>query len=124
LRLKVNPFFLLYIDLVSVSAPGQYEQESWQLTEDEKLASVPLLQHEGNNLFTEGQYGAAEHKYFEAISRLEQLSLREQPGSSDAKELDDQKCPLLLNYALCLMKRDEYYEAITHLDTALKVHPG
>ncbi|OXA63900.1 AH receptor-interacting protein [Folsomia candida] len=110
-------------ELLSVSPPGGYERETWQLTESEKLASVPLLQTEGNALFSGGDFRGAERKYFTAISHLEQLILKEHPSSSEAKELESQKVPLLLNYALCLMKRDEVYEAITHLDTALKLQP-
>lgn len=106
-----------------MSPPGGYERETWQLTESEKLASVPLLQTEGNALFSGGDFRGAERKYFTAISHLEQLILKEHPSSSEAKELESQKVPLLLNYALCLMKRDEVYEAITHLDTALKLQP-
>jgi AH receptor-interacting protein len=48
---------------------------------------------------------------------------REQPGSDEVKGLEAQKAPLLLNYALCLMRGGEFYEATQHLNTALAIQP-
>jgi AH receptor-interacting protein len=59
-----------------VELPGEYEVESWQLSAEEKLASVPSLQAEGNAAFAKGDVPAATKKYFEAIARIEQLLLR------------------------------------------------
>lgn len=107
-----------------MSPPGDYEQETWQLSEDEKLASIPLLRDEGNALFTSGDFRGAEAKYFDGIARLEQLLLKEHPSSDEARALEAQKVPLLLNYAFCLMKRSEFYESITHFTAVLKLQPG
>jgi len=49
---------------------------------------------------------------------------REKPGCDEYVELEAMKVPLLLNYSLCLMKTEEFYEAITHLTSVLKIEPG
>ena len=55
--------------------PNEYEKESWQLTEEEKLKSIPSLREKGNILFKEKNHEAAAEIYAKAISYLEQLML-------------------------------------------------
>lgn len=55
---------------------GEYAQESWQLTEDEKLSAVPGLREEGNRLYRQKEYTSAADKYAQAIGYLEQLLLK------------------------------------------------
>jgi tetratricopeptide (TPR) repeat protein len=109
---------------VDVQLPGSYEQESWQLTVEEKAASISQLQRTGNEYFANGEVKRARTVYFEALARLETLALREQPGSDEARALEEQKTPLLLNYALCLMKEGELHEALLHLNTAIEMSPS
>jgi len=123
-KLLEKPTDLIFtFDILRVERGGEYKQESWQLTDDERLASIPTLKEEGNAMFSSGDYKGAKSTYYEAIARLEQLALREKPGSEEVKELEEVKVPLLLNYALCLMKAQEYYAAIEHLSTVLKIEP-
>eukprot|EP00088_Acartia_fossae_P069736 TRINITY_DN9187_c0_g1_i2.p1 TRINITY_DN9187_c0_g1~~TRINITY_DN9187_c0_g1_i2.p1 ORF type:complete len:328 (-),score=80.08 TRINITY_DN9187_c0_g1_i2:217-1200(-) len=100
-----------------------YEKESWQMDADEKLDSVPQLKLEGNKLFKEDNFVGAEEKYRAALSRLEQLMLREKPGESEWTELLELKVPLLMNLAQCRLKANDYYEAITHTTEVIQHKP-
>jgi len=111
-------------EILELHLPGTFERESWQLSHEEKAASIPSLQAKGNDLFSKGDISAAKATYFEALGRIEQLALREQPGSAEAIALENQKTPLLLNYALCLMKESELHEALIHLNSALTADPS
>ena len=62
--------------MLHVENLGEYEREAWQMTSDEKLASIPLLKEEGNKLFQKQDIKGASAKYHEAIARIEQLALR------------------------------------------------
>lgn len=55
--------------------PDEYEKESWQMTEDEKLKNIPHLKEKGNALFREKKYNSAAETYAKAIGILEQLML-------------------------------------------------
>lgn len=59
--------------MLEVKLPGEYEMEAWYMTDDQKIASLTALQEAGNKLFGEKRYKDASDKYFEAISRIEQL---------------------------------------------------
>ncbi|CAG7825264.1 unnamed protein product [Allacma fusca] len=124
-KLLETPKDLEFIfEIVEVMNAGEYEKEAWQMTGEEKLASVPSLKEEGNVLFQKQDYKGAAAKYHEAIARIEQLALREKPGGPESMELDVLKVPLLLNYALCLMKMEDYYGAMEHFSTVLKIDPS
>jgi tetratricopeptide (TPR) repeat protein len=128
-RLKTSYLFpsaslSFFVDLLSAVLPGEYEQETWQLNETEKLLSIPQLQSEGNACFAKGELLGAKDKYFTALNRVELLLLKEHPASSEVKALNLFKVPLLLNYSLCLMRIGESYEALNHLDTALSLDPS
>lgn len=62
-------------ELLKVEAPEDYEKESWQMNEEEKLEAIPALRAEGNSLFYNKNYKAASGKYALAIGMLEQLML-------------------------------------------------
>lgn len=51
-------------------------------------------------------------KYFDAISHLEALLLREKPGGDEYLEIEKLKWPILLNYAQCKLSQGEFYEVI------------
>lgn len=55
--------------------PSEYEKESWQMTEDEKLKNIPQLREKGNAFFKEKKYDNASETYAKAIGMLEQLML-------------------------------------------------
>jgi AH receptor-interacting protein len=61
--------------LLKVEAPEDYQKESWQMNEEEKLNAIPSLHAEGNSLFYSKNYEAASEKYALAIDMLEQLML-------------------------------------------------
>lgn len=55
--------------------PHEYEKESWQMTEEEKLNNIPAMREKGNTLFREQNHEKAEQVYAQAIGLLEQLML-------------------------------------------------
>jgi len=66
---------LYFTELIKVILPNEYEKESWQMTENEKLESIPYLKEKGNALFREKKYDSASEIYAKAIGILEQLML-------------------------------------------------
>ncbi|XP_011865756.1 PREDICTED: AH receptor-interacting protein isoform X2 [Vollenhovia emeryi] len=111
------------IELIKAVLPNEYEKESWQMTEDEKLESIPHLKEKGNALFKEKQYDSASEIYAKAIGMLEQLMLAEKPNDEEWVSLNQMKIPLLLNYAQCKLLNKEYYLVIEHCTTVLKTEP-
>lgn len=111
------------IELVKVILPDEYEKESWQMTEDEKLKSIPDIREKGNTLFKEKKYNAACDTYAKGIGILEQLMLAEKPNEEEWLSLNRLKNPLLLNYAQCKLIEKEYYAVIEHCTTVLKHDP-
>lgn len=59
-----------------MESPDEYQRESWQFGEDEKLKMVPVLKEKGNVAFKNNDYRAAENSYAMAIGFLEQLMLK------------------------------------------------
>ncbi|XP_053987439.1 aryl-hydrocarbon-interacting protein-like 1 [Hylaeus anthracinus] len=111
------------IELVQVILPEEYEKESWQMTEDEKLKSIPDIREKGNMLFKEKNYEGACNVYAKGIGILEQLMLAEKPNDEEWLALNRLKIPLLLNYAQCKLIQKEYYVVIEHCTTVLKHDP-
>ncbi|XP_046144247.1 AH receptor-interacting protein isoform X2 [Osmia bicornis bicornis] len=111
------------IELVQVILPDEYEKESWQMTEDEKLKSIPEIKEKGNALFQEKKYDDACEMYAKGIGILEQLMLAEKPNEEEWLALNKLKTPLLLNYAQCKLIKKEYYAVIEHCTTILKHDP-
>lgn len=64
-----------FLELLQVVLPHEYEKETWQMTEDEKLKNIPLLKDKGNQFFKEKNYDAAMDTYATAIGMVEQLML-------------------------------------------------
>lgn len=76
-QLITNPRDLEFImELIEVTHAGDYQKETWQMDEGEKLQQVPVLKEEGNKLYKEKDYSAAAEKYRVAIGILEQLMLK------------------------------------------------
>lgn len=108
------------IELLQVILPEEYEKESWQMTEDEKLKSIPILKEKGNALFKQENYDGACEFYAQGIGILEQLMLAEKPNDAEWLALNKLKAPLLLNYAQCKLLKKEFYPVIEHCTTVLK----
>lgn len=76
-ELITNPRDLEFIiELLQVETPDQYEKEAWQMDEVEKLAAVPILKEEGNQLYRNKEYKKAAEKYSTAIGIVDQLMLK------------------------------------------------
>ncbi|XP_014224883.1 aryl-hydrocarbon-interacting protein-like 1 [Trichogramma pretiosum] len=112
------------IELLQAVQPTEYEKESWQMTEKEKLDNVPVLREKGNALFRQKNYEAASEMYAKAIGIVEQLMLSEKPKDPEWLKLDALKVPLLLNYSQCKLINKEYYAVIEHCNTVLKSDPN
>lgn len=63
--------------MLKVERPGEYKTDNWIMTVDEKIAAIPKLREEGNDLYKQKSYEGASEKYAEAIGMLEQLLLRQ-----------------------------------------------
>lgn len=74
-NIELRLLIYIFIELLQAVLPHEYEKESWQMTEDEKLQNVPILREKGNTQFRERNYEAAANMYAQAIGILEQLML-------------------------------------------------
>nr|KAF6323959.1 aryl hydrocarbon receptor interacting protein [Myotis myotis] len=118
--LQQNPQPLVFdIEMLKVEGPGTYQQDPWAMTDEEKAKAVPVIHQEGNRLYREGHVKEAAAKYYDAIACLKNLQMKEQPGSPDWIELDQQITPLLLNYCQCKLVAQEYYEVLDHCSSIL-----
>lgn len=63
-------------EIVSIEKPEDYEKDSWQLSDEEKLSTVKRFREEGNNLYREGKIEEATEKYRTAVGMIEQLLLK------------------------------------------------
>ncbi|OQR67866.1 AH receptor-interacting protein-like [Tropilaelaps mercedesae] len=111
-------------ELLSVEEAGSYEKEGWSMTPEERLSNVPRLKEQGNELFRQGDIAGACAKYFDAISHVEALLLREKPGGDEYRAIEDLKWPILLNYAQCKLSQGEFYEVIRHCSDVLAKDPN
>lgn len=107
------------IEMLKVENPGTYQQDPWAMTDEEKAKAVPVIHQEGNRLYREGHVKEAAAKYYDAIACLKNLQMKEQPGSPDWIQLDQQITPLLLNYCQCKLVAEEYYEVLDHCSSIL-----
>uniref|UniRef100_A0A4W2DQZ6 peptidylprolyl isomerase n=1 Tax=Bos indicus x Bos taurus TaxID=30522 RepID=A0A4W2DQZ6_BOBOX len=118
--LQQNPQPLIFdIEMLKVENPGTYQQDPWAMTDEEKAKAVPVIHQEGNRLYREGHVKEAAAKYYDAIACLKNLQMKEQPGSPDWIQLDQQITPLLLNYCQCKLVAEEYYEVLDHCSSIL-----
>lgn len=110
-------------ELIRVELPGEYEKDSWAMSEEEKIVMVPKLKEEGNKLVGRKMYGEAVEKYEEALRYLEQFMLKEKPNDIDWNKLNEQKLPILFNFSLCKFHLKDYYGCIEHASTILEFQP-
>lgn len=110
-------------ELLRVEQPGDYQQDHWAMTDSEKAAAVLVLKEEGNALYKKGDHKKASEKYFEALSYLEQMIIKEKPKSETWHGIAQQKIPFLLNYAQCKLLMEEYVEVIRHTTSVLEIEP-
>lgn len=78
-----------------VEAPGEYQRETWNLNNQEKMQAVPILHGEGNRLFKLGRYEDASSKYQEAIVCLRNLQTKVggcPQGQEAGLALEEQSC--------------------------------
>ena len=108
------------LELLRVEQPGDYKKEHWAMTGQEKEAAIPKLKEEGNALYKDGKHREASEKYFEALSYLEELCIKEKPGSETWNAVTERKTPFLLNYAQCQLLLGEYAEVIRHTSDVLQ----
>ncbi|XP_033748310.1 AH receptor-interacting protein-like isoform X2 [Pecten maximus] len=111
------------LELLKIENPGEYNKESWVMTEDEKLKAIPTLKEEGNAFYKQKQYREAAEKYGEALGMLEQLVLKEKPGDKEWAVLEDMKTPFLLNFSQCKLLLNDFYPVIEHTSTVLSRDP-
>ena len=111
-------------EVVAVEKPGEYEKDSFLLSEQERIDLIPKLKEAGNELFKSGQYAEAGAKYEEALAYLEQLMLKEKPNDVEWNELNALKMPILLNFSLCKFHTKDYYSCIEHTSTVLATQPS
>ncbi|KAM5151158.1 aryl-hydrocarbon-interacting protein-like 1 [Callospermophilus lateralis] len=124
-ELQKEPQPLIFvIELLQVEAPSEYQRETWNLNNQEKMQAVPILHGEGNRLFKLGRYEDASSKYQEAIVCLRNLQTKEKPWDVQWLKLEKMINTLILNYCQCLLKKEEYYEVLEHTSDILRHHPG
>lgn len=69
-------FQLLSVELLSAELPEDYEKDSWQLSDSEKLSTITLLRNNGNDAYKAKEYARAEEHYRKALGMAEQLILK------------------------------------------------
>lgn len=108
-----NPCDMIFtLEVLAIKKPEEYEKESWQLNEDEKLKSVEEYRLKGNQKFKENNLKEAEEAYSFALGVIEQLMLREKPRDIEWNALAEKKIPVLLNFAQCRLNQKDYYKVI------------
>ena len=116
-----EPSLVFEIELIRVEQPGEYKQDSWQMSDEQKRDAIPKLRQLGNELYKDHRHSEAADKYFEALSYLEQLSVKEKPDTEAWQKIESDKVPLLLNYAQCKMSSQDYHDVIRHISSALEI---
>ena len=116
-----RPSLMFEIEVIKVEQPDEYKQDSWQMSDQQKQEAIPKLRQVGNQLYREHKHTEAAEKYYEALSYLEQLSIKEKPHCEEWWKIENEKLPLLLNYAQCKMALQEYWEVIRHTSSALDI---
>ncbi|XP_019870940.1 AH receptor-interacting protein [Aethina tumida] len=108
------------IELVKVEQPEDYEKETWQMEVPERIEKIPQLKQQGNEEYRKKNYAKAAEMYATALSILEQLMLNEKPHDVEWDKYNQQKLPILLNYAQCKLNEGDYYSVITHCTDVIK----
>ncbi|KAE9553008.1 hypothetical protein FO519_003769 [Halicephalobus sp. NKZ332] len=110
----------LIIHLKQVLSENEYKADSWQLDDEAKMKAIVNLKAEGNELFKNKKYEEAIEKYREALTMIDVLLLKEKPGDTEWKELDEKNIPFYLNLSQCYLCVGKYYEAVGAAEEALK----
>ena len=105
---------------LSAELPGQFKLSTWALSDQEILEELPNLNKNGIRLYHEANFGSAVDVYRKALDSLEQVSLKEHPGTTKWKILQEMKVPLQLNYARCKFCIGEYNEVVTLTTSVLE----
>lgn len=69
-------FFIFSLEIISIDLPNEYEKESWQLNENERVDTVQKNRQLGNDLYRNGQIKEAEEKYKQALGIVEQQLMK------------------------------------------------
>ncbi|XP_053698131.1 AH receptor-interacting protein [Sabethes cyaneus] len=108
------------LEILSIENPEEYQKESWQLNDDEKLEQVKKLREKGNDCYARRDFTGAMEAYSYATGLVEQLMLKEKPNDTEWLELAKLKVPLLLNYSQCKLLDQDYYAVIEHCSEVLE----
>lgn len=115
-----NPEDLEFIlEVLSIEGSDEYQKDSWQLNEQEKLEQVKHLREKGNAYYAKKDYLTAMEAYSFAAGLVEQLMLMEKPNDTEWNNLAQLKVPLLLNYSQCKLLDQEFYAVIEHCSEVL-----
>lgn len=107
------------LEVLSIEHPEDYQKDSWQLSDEEKLEQVKKLREKGNECYSRKDYVGATEAYSYAAGLIEQLMLKEKPNDTEWLELAQLKVPLLLNYSQCKLLDKDYYAVIEHCSEVL-----
>ncbi|XP_063726054.1 AH receptor-interacting protein-like isoform X2 [Symsagittifera roscoffensis] len=120
-----NPpkYLVFQFELLERFEPDSYEKETWTMSDQEKISRISNLREIGNEDFRNGDVDKASKQYYEAIALLDQLILKEKPGSSEHTKLNNTRCPLLLNFSQCCFEKEEFYKVICHTTEVLEHQP-
>ncbi|XP_055544365.1 AH receptor-interacting protein [Wyeomyia smithii] len=108
------------LEILSIESPEEYQKESWQLNDEEKLEQVSKLKEKGNDCYARRDFVGATEAYSYATGLVEQLMLKEKPNDTEWLELAKLKVPLLLNYSQCMLLDQDYYAVIEHCSEVLE----
>ncbi|CAH0545656.1 unnamed protein product [Brassicogethes aeneus] len=108
------------LELLKVEQPEDYEKETWQMEEKERVEAIPLFREKGNEEYKKKNYKKAAELYAKAIGILENLMLNEKPHDVEWNKLNSQKLPILLNFAQCKLNEGDYYSVIQHCTEVIK----
>ncbi|CAG9761621.1 unnamed protein product [Ceutorhynchus assimilis] len=120
-QLLKNPQDLEFtMEIVSIQQPEEYDKEIWQMDETEQLDMIPKLKAQGNEEYSKKNFQEAAKLYAKAIGMLEQLMIKEKPHDIEWNKLNQQKLPILLNFAQCKLIEGDYYSVITYCTEVLR----
>lgn len=72
-----SPCDLIFtFEILSVELPNEYEKDTWQLEESEKIETIENYRQRGNEMYKENMVVEAAENYAFAIGIVEQLMLK------------------------------------------------
>lgn len=63
-------------EVISIEQPDEYEKESWQLNDNERMNTIKEYRELGNEFYRNGKIDEAEEKYKVALGIIEQLLIK------------------------------------------------